>query len=46
VATHLLHIGTVNGFNVESILIATSGAVAVPVVMRLATRESSEGRDR
>ncbi len=38
VATNLLHIGTVNGFNVESILIATLGAAAVLMVMHLATR--------
>ncbi len=38
VATNLLHIGTVNGFNLESVLIATLGAVAVLVVMHLATR--------
>jgi uncharacterized membrane protein YeaQ/YmgE (transglycosylase-associated protein family) len=38
VATNLLHIGSVNGFNVESILIATLGAAAVLLVMHLATR--------
>jgi len=37
VATNLLHIGTVNGFNLESILIATLGAVGVLLVMHLAT---------
>jgi uncharacterized membrane protein YeaQ/YmgE (transglycosylase-associated protein family) len=35
VAANLLHIGSVNGFNVESILIATLGAAAVLVVMHL-----------
>jgi uncharacterized membrane protein YeaQ/YmgE (transglycosylase-associated protein family) len=29
VATTLLHVGTVNGFNLESIVIATIGAIAV-----------------
>jgi uncharacterized membrane protein YeaQ/YmgE (transglycosylase-associated protein family) len=38
VATNLLHVGSVNSFNLESILIATLGAVAVLVVMRMATR--------
>lgn len=38
VAANLLHVGSVNGFNVESILIATLGAAAVLVVMRMATR--------
>jgi uncharacterized membrane protein YeaQ/YmgE (transglycosylase-associated protein family) len=35
VAANLLHVGSVNGFNVESILIATLGAAAVLVVMHL-----------
>jgi uncharacterized membrane protein YeaQ/YmgE (transglycosylase-associated protein family) len=35
VAANVLHIGSVDGFNVESILIATLGAVAVLAVMRL-----------
>jgi uncharacterized membrane protein YeaQ/YmgE (transglycosylase-associated protein family) len=38
VAANLLHVGSVNGFNVESILIATIGAAAVLVVMHLAQR--------
>ncbi|HSM16510.1 MAG TPA: GlsB/YeaQ/YmgE family stress response membrane protein [Gemmatimonadales bacterium] len=38
VATNLLHIGSVDGFNVESILIATLGAAAVLVVMNQVTR--------
>ncbi len=33
VATNLLHIGSVSGINVESILIATLGAAAVLLVM-------------
>jgi uncharacterized membrane protein YeaQ/YmgE (transglycosylase-associated protein family) len=35
VAANLLHVGSVNGFNLESILIATLGAAAVLVVMHL-----------
>lgn len=35
VAANLLHVGSVNGFNVESIVIATLGAAAVLVVMHL-----------
>jgi uncharacterized membrane protein YeaQ/YmgE (transglycosylase-associated protein family) len=38
VATNLLHVGSVNGLNLESILIATLGAVGVLLVMRMATR--------
>jgi uncharacterized membrane protein YeaQ/YmgE (transglycosylase-associated protein family) len=38
VAANMLHVGSVNGFNVESILIATIGAAAVLVVMHLAQR--------
>lgn len=38
VAANLLHVGSVNGFNVESIVIATLGAAAVLVVMHLAQR--------
>jgi len=38
VAANLLHVGSVDGFNVESILIATIGAVAVLGVMHLAQR--------
>ncbi len=37
VATTVLHAGTVNGLNPESILIATAGAVAVLVVWRVLT---------
>jgi uncharacterized membrane protein YeaQ/YmgE (transglycosylase-associated protein family) len=37
VAANVLHVGSVNGFNVESILIATLGAVAVLLVMHMAT---------
>lgn len=37
VAANVLHIGSVDGFNVESILIATLGAVGVLLVMHLAT---------
>jgi uncharacterized membrane protein YeaQ/YmgE (transglycosylase-associated protein family) len=36
VATSVLKIGTVNGINVESILIATLGAIAVVFVVGLA----------
>jgi uncharacterized membrane protein YeaQ/YmgE (transglycosylase-associated protein family) len=32
VATSILHHGSVNGFNVESLLIATAGAVVVLIV--------------
>ena len=35
VAANLLHVGSVNGFNVESIVIATLGAAAVLVVMHM-----------
>lgn len=35
VATNLLHIGSVDGINIESILIATLGAVAVLAAMQL-----------
>jgi uncharacterized membrane protein YeaQ/YmgE (transglycosylase-associated protein family) len=38
VAANLLHVGSVNGFNVESIPIATLGAAAVLAVMHLARR--------
>jgi uncharacterized membrane protein YeaQ/YmgE (transglycosylase-associated protein family) len=44
VASNLLHIGSVDGFNVESIVIATVGAAAVLVVMHLATRPSGLAR--
>jgi uncharacterized membrane protein YeaQ/YmgE (transglycosylase-associated protein family) len=37
VATSLLKIGSVNGINIESILIATVGAIAVIYVAGLAT---------
>jgi uncharacterized membrane protein YeaQ/YmgE (transglycosylase-associated protein family) len=37
VAASVLHVGSVNGFNLESILIATLGAVGVLLVMHLAT---------
>ncbi len=37
VATSVLKIGSVNGINVESILIATVGAIAVVFLARLAT---------
>jgi uncharacterized membrane protein YeaQ/YmgE (transglycosylase-associated protein family) len=36
VATSVLHIGSVNGINIESILIATLGAIAVIFVARFA----------
>jgi uncharacterized membrane protein YeaQ/YmgE (transglycosylase-associated protein family) len=36
VATSVLHIGSVNGINIESILIATLGAIAVVFVARFA----------
>jgi uncharacterized membrane protein YeaQ/YmgE (transglycosylase-associated protein family) len=38
VATSVLKMGSVNGINVESILIATLGAIAVVIVAGLATR--------
>jgi uncharacterized membrane protein YeaQ/YmgE (transglycosylase-associated protein family) len=38
VAARVLHIGSVTGFNLETILIATLGAVAVLLVMNVATR--------
>lgn len=37
VATSVVHVGTVNGINLESVAIAIAGAVAVLVVWRLAT---------
>ncbi len=37
VAATLLNIGTVNGINIESIVIATLGAIAVVAVARLVT---------
>ncbi|MGI8871920.1 MAG: GlsB/YeaQ/YmgE family stress response membrane protein [Candidatus Limnocylindria bacterium] len=37
VAANVLHVGSVNGFNLESILIATLGAAAVLLVVHLAT---------
>jgi len=37
VAANLLHVGSVDGFNLESIVIATLGAAAVLLVMHLAT---------
>jgi len=36
VATNVLHIGSVNGINVESIVIATLGAVAIVYLANLA----------
>lgn len=38
VATNVLHIGSVDGFNVESILIATLGAVGVLVVWQMVNK--------
>lgn len=38
VATNVLHMGSVNGINLESIVIATLGAIAVVFVVGLATR--------
>jgi uncharacterized membrane protein YeaQ/YmgE (transglycosylase-associated protein family) len=35
VAANVLHVGSVNGFNVESILIATLGAAAVLLIVHL-----------
>lgn len=35
VATNVLHVGSVDGFNVESILIATLGAIGVLLLMRV-----------
>lgn len=35
VAANVLHVGSVNGFNIESILIATLGAAAVLLIMHL-----------
>lgn len=32
IATHFLHMGTVNGFNLRSILIATGGAVVALLI--------------
>lgn len=37
VAANVLHVGSVNGFNLESIVIATLGAAAVLLVVHLAT---------
>ena len=37
VALNLLHVGTVDGINVESIVIATLGAMAVIFLVHLAT---------
>ena len=37
VAAKVLHVGSVNGFNIESILIATLGAAAVLFATHLAT---------
>ncbi|PZR60715.1 MAG: GlsB/YeaQ/YmgE family stress response membrane protein [Chloroflexi bacterium] len=37
VAANVLHVGSVNGFNLESILIATLGAAGVLLVVHLAT---------
>jgi uncharacterized membrane protein YeaQ/YmgE (transglycosylase-associated protein family) len=37
VATTILKVGSVNGINVESVVIATLGAIAVLYVVRLAT---------
>ena len=44
VAANLLHVGSVNGFNVESILIATLGAAALLLVMHLGTRQRGLSR--
>ena len=44
VATSLLKIGSVNGINLESIVIATLGAIAVVMVWNLA--RGSKGRSR
>jgi uncharacterized membrane protein YeaQ/YmgE (transglycosylase-associated protein family) len=44
VATNLLHIGSVDSINIESILIATLGATAVLVVMHLVTRPTGLNR--
>ena len=38
VATNLLHIGSVDGFNLESIFIATLGAVGVLVVWQMVNK--------
>lgn len=40
VATSVFHKGSVNGFNLESILIATAGAVVVLVIWHLLTPRS------
>jgi uncharacterized membrane protein YeaQ/YmgE (transglycosylase-associated protein family) len=44
VATSLLKVGSVNGINIESIVIATLGAIAVIFVARLATGQRRLGR--
>jgi uncharacterized membrane protein YeaQ/YmgE (transglycosylase-associated protein family) len=38
VATNVLHVGSVNGINLESVAIATLGAIAVVLLAGLATR--------
>jgi uncharacterized membrane protein YeaQ/YmgE (transglycosylase-associated protein family) len=44
VAANLLHVGSVDGFNLESIVISTIGAAAVLVVMHMATRPTGLAR--
>lgn len=44
VATNLLHIGSVDSIDVESIVIATIGAAAVLVVMHVMTRPTGLNR--
>jgi uncharacterized membrane protein YeaQ/YmgE (transglycosylase-associated protein family) len=44
VATSVLKIGSVNGINVESIVIATLGAIAVIFLARLATGQRGLSR--
>ena len=44
VATHVLKIGSVNGINVESIVIATIGAIAIVLVASLVLGSGSRRR--
>ena len=44
VAASVLHIGTVNGINLESIVIATLGAIAVIFIARALNRSGSMRR--
>ena len=44
VATNLLKVGSVDGFNVESIVIATLGAIAIVFIGNLARGSRSLGR--